>query len=266
MPAKKNAAADAADSEAAYKRYLPLAQKLTEAEQVPYRIDPLLAYHNVQVGLATLEPLIDTLKPALPKLDWKGLLDLRALAQAVVFAATQVTGKSRSDGELGTLLAEAAELRRLLLGTADMLTLHGTFPAAAVAKIRQGTGPIDRAGDLVALAALYRKYPAALKQQALVKAAQLERASSLGTELLGRLNPKRARGSKKADVAAVAAAAAVKARDQLASLLWQRHRDLRRAGYYHFGEALDQHVPSLQAGRSAVKKKATKPTPAPAPT
>lgn len=266
MPATKAVSTVAAGSEAAYQRHLPFAQKLSDAEVVPFRLDPHLAQHNVQVGLAALEPLADELKLALPRLDWKSVLGLDDLADAVIFAALQVAGPARSTGELAALLSEAAELRRRLLTTAEVLVLSGAFPAAAVDKIRRGTGVVDRVKDCIELAALYRKYPVALKQQAAVTAQHVKRASELGTDLLGRLKPAGARVKKagnkdKADPAA----AAVAIRDRLATLLVKRHAELRKAAYYQWGDAFDSHVPTLQAGRSRPKKPKTKPTPAPSP-
>ena len=265
MAPKKDTAPAAAGAEAAYARYLPKAQALADTAVVTYRLDPLLARHNVQRGLEALAPHLTALRKALPLLDWAALLELPLLAQAVVFAAAQVQGSARATGEIAALMNEAAELRRKLLGTADYLVLGGALKAAEIAKIRSGRGPVDQARDCIQLAALFRKQPAALSGQTLVKAADVARASELGTELLDRLQPRRARGSRQKDDPAKAAAVA--ARDRLATLLWLRHGDLRRAGYYQFGEALDEHVPPLQSGRSGRRKQpdADKdPAPAPA--
>lgn len=237
----------AVGSEAAYLRYLPHAEKLAAGEVLPYRLDPVLAYHNVQTGLAALGPYRDALKRALPLLDHTALFDLRELAQAVVFAATQIEGKTRSLGETRTLLTEASQLRALLLSTAEALALSGIFKAQAIDKIRAGSGPIDLARDCIELAALFGKSEEAMKAQKLVRSEQLQRASELGTLLVGRLKP----GGARKKEAERSDAAQVTARDRLATLLWQRFRDLRKAAYYLWGDAFDTQVPALQTRQRA---------------
>ena len=237
----------AVGSEAAYLRYLPHAEKLAAGEVLPYRLDPVLAYHNVQTGLAALGPYRDALKRALPLLDHTALFDLGELAQAVVFAATQVEGKTRSLGETRTLLTEASQLRALLLSTAEALALSGIFKAQAIDKIRSGSGPIDLARDCIELAALFGKSEEAMKAQKLVRSEQLQRASELGTLLVGRLKP----GGARKKEAERSDAAQVTARDRLATLLWQRFRDLRKAAYYLWGDAFDTQVPALQTRQRA---------------
>lgn len=243
---------EVAGSEAAYQRYVELAARIPDGDVGPYRLDPVLAYHNVQAGLTALQPHRDELKRALPLLDHGAIFDLEALAQAVIFASTQVGGKIRSDGEIKTLLAEANQLRALLLSTADALVLSGIFKAPVIAKIRKGAGPIEKARDCVELASLYGKTPQSMLTQRLVRSEHLLRASELGTILLGRLRPASARRK----VADTPDRAAVDRRDRLATLLWQRYRDLRRAAYYLWGDDLDAHVPPLQARVKVRSRKA----------
>lgn len=248
--------AAAVGSEAAYQRYLPLAQKIPASEVLSYRLDPVLAHHNAQLALAALSPHKDALKKALPLLDHSALFDVAELAQAVVFADLSVEGKVRSLGETRTLLTEASQLRALLLSTAEALALAGVWKSQAVDKIRSGSGPIDLAQDCIELAALFGKSDLALSAQKLVRAEHLQRASELGTLLLGRLQP----GSARKKGAARNDAAQVAARDRLATLLWQRYRDVRRAAYYLWGDALDAHVPALQTRRRSRPSSAKSPS------
>lgn len=228
--------------------FLPQAEKLGRAEILPYHLDSLLALQNIQTGLKALEPHLATLKTALPALAWAQVLDLPALAQAVTFAATQVVDKPAQLGEIRTALAEASTLRSLLLSTGGALALAGTLPAVSVEKIRRGRGAIDIASDLIELAALYRKYPSAMTTQKLVTTAHLDRAALLGTELLSRLKPAGTRVT-----AARSGQADVLARDRLATLLWQRHGELRKAAYYLWGDDFERHVPALQSRRTTRK-------------
>lgn len=147
----------AVGSEAAYLRYLPLAEKLVAGEVLPYRLDPLLAYHNVQTGLAALGPHRDALKRALPLLDHAALFDLGELAQAVVLRRRRLRQDAlpRRDAhpaDRGEPVAGAAAR-----GTAEALALSGPSKAQAIDKIRSGSGPIDLARDCVELAALFGK-------------------------------------------------------------------------------------------------------------
>jgi hypothetical protein len=228
--------------------FLPQAEKLGRSELVPYNLDPVLALQNIQTGLKALEPHLATLKTALPALPWPQLLDLPALSQAVTFAATQVVDRPAQLGELRTDLAEAATLRSLLLSTAGAMVLAGMLPAPAVERIRRGSGAIDLASDLVGLAALYRKHPEAMTAQKLVTGAHLDRAAQLGTELLSRLKPA---GTRVASTRS--GQADVLARDRLATLLWQRHGELRKAAYYVWGDEFERHLPALQSRRTTRK-------------
>ena len=250
----------AVGSEAAYLRYLPHAEKLAAGEVLPYRFDAVLAAHNVQLAMAALTPQRELLKRALPLLDHAALFDTLALAEAVVFAALQVEGKAQSLGETRALLTEAGRLRALLLGMADTLVASDIFKAQAVDKIRAGRGPIDLASDCIELARLFGNTPQAMKEQRLVRPEHIERASELGTLLLRRLTPGGARkkGTERAD------AAQVTARDRLATLLWQRYRDVRKAAYYLWGDELDTQVPPLQSRQKPRSRKPADPTPAPA--
>ena len=178
-----------------------------------------------------------------------------------MFAALQVEGKAQSLGETRALLTEAGRLRALLLGMADTLVASDIFKAQAVDKIRAGRGPIDVASDCIELARLFGNTPQAMKEQRLVRPEHIERASELGTLLLRRLTPGGARkkGTERAD------AAQVTARDRLATLLWQRYRDVRKAAYYLWGDELDTQVPPLLARVRARPKKPATPAPAPSP-
>lgn len=259
-PKAKQQPSEVAGSEAAYLRYVEIAAGMPDSEVGAYRLDPVLAYHNVQAGLLALAPHREELRRALPLLDHGAIFDLEALAQAVIFASTQVVGKTRSDGEIKALLAQASQLRALLLSTADALVLSGVFKAQVIAKIRSGAGPIDLARDCVELASLYGKTPQSMLCQRIVRSEHLLRASELGTILLGRLRPASAPRKVEPDPNK----AAVESRDRLAALLWQRYRDLRRAAYYLWGDELDDHVPALQA-RARVRSKKSPPVVDPPP-
>src|SRR5437870_1998456 len=84
------------------------------------------------------------------------------LGAGLAYAAGQVERYAPPPSDVKELLARAHRLRALLLKSADALAVAGMIPAAQVAKIREGRGSIDTAGDCVALAALFQKKAAAV--------------------------------------------------------------------------------------------------------
>jgi hypothetical protein len=236
-------------SEAAYTRFLPTAKALEAARVIPMRADASLAYHNVAAGCDEVLKYEAHIKAHLPKVDISELQSLPDLALAVAFASLKANSESGAS-DTRALLVEAHTLRRGLLKSADAAAEAGIFTEQQVSKVKKGRGPIDAAGDCVALASMFTKQAAALKGKTAVTAQQVARAAELGTELLRRLKPKGTR--RKADAGTVSGA---DARDRLWSLLAQRHERLWAVGAYIFGHAVDERVPGLL---SRVRRKAKK--------
>lgn len=82
------------------------------------------------------------------------------------------------------LLDEAGPLRESLLVAAEALAHRGLLDAGRVAEIRAGQGNIDRANDLVALAALFGQSWAEVGTKTAVERAEVDRAAALGPTLL----------------------------------------------------------------------------------
>lgn len=214
------------------------------------RIDAKLAQHNVQIATRAVLAERDRLVKELPGVSVKHLEGLPALALALVESDLAVRATATAESDLAGKLAAARLLRQKLLVTAESLALAALLPAARVKKIREGSGAFDTAGDLVALAALFTEHAAALRGKSPIAAAEVKQAGALGSELLARLKPGRA---KKNTV--ISAAATTRA--DLAAQLIEAHRLLRRVGMWLFGEeTIDHHVPTLQARARAAAKTA----------
>jgi hypothetical protein len=136
------------------------------------------------------------------------------------------------------------------------------LPAAVVAKIREGHGGIDTAGDCVALAALFQKNATALRGKTPVTKPEIVEAAEVGSRLLAVLQPKKARRRPPAREQMENTVA----RDRLWTLFertWEDH--VWRSGAWLFGRAVDQHVPPLQSRVATRRSKpATPAAPVPA--
>lgn len=246
--------ASTAGSLAAVERLRARAEALPASAVLPCRADVVLAQHNAQTGIAAVLGQKATVlaAPDGPRPDWAALGATREVAEAVVYAALQVTPASRDRG-LRADIAEAYKLREVLLSDARTLALKGIFPAKRVAAIAVGRGTLDAVEDCVTLAALYHTHAAALRGKTAVSAAEVRRAAELGAALVAALSPKQ--GRKKAPVDP-ARAAWVALRDRLWTLLVQDYRAVQRVGaWLWLGEA-GEHVPGLQARVLGPRKKA----------
>lgn len=144
----------------------------------------------VSLALGAL-PQIETLLPEMtdvfikpPKAEIERLRD-RALGLLYTHLLYSPPSK-----QLDADLEEARVLREQLLTTADAHAVHGQINAAAIARIRQGAGHLDRANDLIALAALFEAAWPLIGDKTPVTEAQVERAAALGTQLVAALGGK----------------------------------------------------------------------------
>lgn len=241
-----------AGSQEAYERFLVEAKALDERDVRPFRLDPSLAYHNVELGVVAVTPLEKRVRAELPAVDLEQLRSMPDLALAVCFAASQVDRGGGSSRQLAEPLRRAYALRETLLASAVALAKAGVLPDREVEKIQQGRGPLDAAQDCVDLAALFKKYATAVRGKSPVSAAHVTDASKLGTDLLKVLRPATAKRDRRPTGALKEA---IETRDRLATLLAQRHERLRRAGWWLWGDAIDAHVPALQARAAKRTKK-----------
>lgn len=248
---------------AQFERMLPRAENELGAQKVmTFRIDPLLALHNVREGVAAVLEEQTRARTELPKLDLTRVKQLPELALAVAYAARRAESESqtqRSSRDIARKLQRTHELRRLLLTAAESLALAGHLPKARVARIRTGRGALDAAQDCIELAALFQKSASAVRGRSPVTREQIAEAATLGSELLQVIKPARTRRTSQKTTGAVDAAAA---RDRLGALLLSEHDTLRRAGFWLFGREADARVPPLAAHMGPRKSKKSAEAPA----
>lgn len=137
-------------------------------------------------GLAVAER-IEPLLPALAQLsdfDFRSVSNLRSYALAVLHTLDLATeGGEAAAAEVAVLIQEAAPLRELMLGGAELLALAGLVSKERVAAIRSGQGYADTAGDLQALGRLYLELWHLVKDKVPVTRTMVERAITLSAEL-----------------------------------------------------------------------------------
>jgi hypothetical protein len=116
--------------------------------------------------------------------DLDALLKLRLYALALVHAHLLTLPMSEAETRLKALLGEAAPLREALLTAAEGLALLGFVDAERVAAIRGGSGHLDTANDLIALAQLFRAGGDELLGKTRVAGSEVERAYELGMQIV----------------------------------------------------------------------------------
>lgn len=252
LPASPNASKepDSTSLAQSYARFLPLALKLPKEQIVPLRIEPQLLVFNVQTGLLAVQPFAGRLQAELPKVSVADFPSMLPLAEAVLYASGEATRLSQpaKRSEIEGKLKELLELREPMLLIAEGLALRGLLPRTTVAQIRSGTGQFDAAMDGRALCDLYTQHKDTLAGKHPFTAAEVQHIGELGTALMRKITPDGARVATYEE-----AQQATERRDRLYTLLVERHADLRKAGFYLFGEEVDQKVPILGA-RAARKR------------
>jgi hypothetical protein len=133
------------------------------------------------------EPRVRSLLPAMEaemKNPPTAVID--ALRQTALGAwyAHLIALPAKSGGTGKELLERATPLRSKLLKAADALADAGLVDATAVARIREGSGNIDKATDLVALAALFSQSWNEIHDKTAISRAQVDEAAAIGPNLL----------------------------------------------------------------------------------
>jgi hypothetical protein len=243
----------AMDSAAALEHFRAEAAALTgEIEACTADIDLVRA--NVMDALAALEPHLDAVSAALPRIAPATLRELPALVQALDFAMVQASPPEASKGEIEARLKKVRPARALALRQLEILSDEqvGLIPAAKVQKIRQGSGQIDTARDAVAIRALFLEYYLKVSSKHPLTQTFLDELAQDGEWLLARLRPKNALPPRAEETEADPT---IKLRDQLWTLLQKRYDDAYQVAVEVWGRrAAETHVPPLQSRRAAPAK------------
>ena len=134
-----------------------------------------------------LRPLI---VEQLPRHPVELLDELPSYAAAALYAHLISLPPAGNGERLNKLLDEAAPSRDALLLAAEALAPRGLLDADKVAGIRSGLGNLDRANDLAALADIFKQAWPQIASKTAVERAEVDRAASLGMELLVALGEK----------------------------------------------------------------------------
>lgn len=188
------------------------------------------------------EPRVRTLLPAMeaelkspPKAATESL---RQIALGAWYAHL-IAMPAKSGGSAKELLERATSLRARLLKAADALADAELVDGTVVARIREGSGNIDKANDLVALAALFSQSWDVIHDKTAITREQVDEAALLGPSLLVAL----------AEAPLPKSDDASDARQRAFSLLVSAYDEVRRAiTFVRWAEDdADTYAPSLYA-------------------
>lgn len=170
------------------------AAKAFEALEADYAKLPATALISINLDIpravATIlgaEPRVRLLLPAMEaemKNPPTAIVDGLRQAALGAWYAHLITLPSKSGETTKELLDRATSLRAKLLKAADALADAELVDAMAVARIREGSGNLDKATDLVALAALFSQSWSEIHDKTAITLAQVNEAASIGPSLL----------------------------------------------------------------------------------
>lgn len=167
------------EAEAAWQRVKPEIDRLTELELSPLNVDIESA---AAIALRSASRM-SAWRDRIARIDE---FDIRNIDRLADYAMTawflHVTNLPQAEALAG-LDEEVVALRRRLLMFAEPLSQLGIFDRATIKRIRKNRGIKQRAGDLVALATLYRAHWEQVRAMCGVTDEDLERASKVGAAM-----------------------------------------------------------------------------------
>lgn len=195
-PKPKVAPARPANSESAAAAYQRVSAEIDAlpAERVGVvSVEVSTAVSTVLGASARIAELRPKMASKLPEHPLAGIDKLPDYALAAQYAYLQSFGtQAASPDRVRELVTEATALRLRLLPVAEMLAALSLVDPTRIAEIRSGTGHVDTANDLIALAATFSNDWAKLSNQVPLKESEIDRAAVLGTELLVALGVRKA--------------------------------------------------------------------------
>lgn len=183
-----NAAADA------FTKIEPELATLSAEEVLPLPADFGAAVNAVIAAAPRIAEHHAAIAEQLPKHPITLVEKLESYAQAAWYAHLVHTYSSTGPEASKALLEEATRLRDGLLIAAEALAHRNLLDADAVAHIRKGSGNADTAGDLGALAALFKESWGKVSSKTAVERTEIERAAELGPAVLVALHAKKHAG------------------------------------------------------------------------
>ena len=231
------------DPRVAWEHFRPAAQRVDANNLQHFRFDVHVAMHNVSVGLASVEPLFETLVAKAPQTAVGELLELPSLGLALSFAIGRCpTPNVPSKGDIAAKLAAITEPREVTVGFLRLFAqVHpDKLPVGRVAVFGVQKGPLGMASDAVQAAGMFHEFESVLDGKHPFDARYLSDMATAGAWLITALKPGRA-----VKRTAPRTPESIE-RDQFASLFEARHDALRTAGVVLFGiRNVDERVPPL---------------------
>jgi hypothetical protein len=187
-PSAPNAAADA------FAKVEPELGSLAAEELAPLPDDFGAAVNAVLAAAPRIHEHREAMGEQLPKHPLELVDNLEQYAQAAWYAHLVHTYSSNGPEALKALVDEATKLRDGLLIAAEALAHRNLLDADSVARIRKGSGNADLAGDLVALAALFKESWGKVASKTAVERHEIDRAAELGPAVLVAMHAKKHAG------------------------------------------------------------------------
>ncbi len=194
---------------------------------------------NARVGLASVAPHHEKLKgmlikyvPAEPRLTV--LLD--ALHDATLKIAQERAKTKINVQMINQIWAD----RAALMPQAELWATNGLVDEAEIERIRAGSGPIDAAKDVIAMAAIANASPE-IKAK-MFGADQLDERVARARTYLDIATP-----SGTVELPNLALSKALDHQARLWTLVLEQHAELWRHGANLFGDQVDEHVPALNS-------------------
>ena len=240
-----NAAAEA------FAKIEPELAALTPEELTPITVDIAAAVTAVLAAAPKILAHRDAIVEQLPLHPIEQIDELATYAQAAYYAHLLHSYANGSPEAAKALIDEAQKLREDLLVAAEALAHRGMLDADAVAGIRKGHGHADTAGDLTALAALFKASWSKVSSKTAVERTEVDRAEELGPAVMIAIAVRKS-GAKSTDTEGQRARAF--------TLLARAYESCRRALFYlrWMESDTDTIAPSLFKKRAGRKPGAGK--------
>lgn len=236
------------DSFVAYEHFLPLAMTVPAEGLAHYRHDPVVAAYNVRSGVAAIRPHLVELARRTPDVTEAELLELPALALALLHAAGRVPAGRVSAREIDARITRIKDPRAMAVQYLEVAAYRGLVPVERVRRLREAGGKIKMASDCVLVAGMFREFAEALEGCHPFDATFLQGLAEDGAWLQAMLRPQRYRreATPRPPEAVV--------RDRFAKLLGDRYDRLRAVAFLLFGTRQTK-VPPLHSRKRGASKR-----------
>jgi hypothetical protein len=244
------------DAEMAYERVKAELEALSADELSMMNVD-LVSATSIALGVAERIVAHRERMAKLPEFNIRYVDGLNDYAKAAWFVyVTNLPAPEPGDG--AQLLNEVVELRAKMLMWAAPLVGAGNFDAAAIARIKDGAGNKDAAGDLVALVGLYRARWEDVKSICGVTEQDLTRGAEIGPAVFAMLSRREFQAASVSD-------GSLRVR-RAWTLLDRAYNQCRRAlSFLRFDEEdTDTLAPSLRRNQGARSQPSERPPAPPA--